>query len=197
MPLRCLDQGLAGTRLSCMLAIEIILLPFFQQISTHSCKQLPDHIPICLKPTPKESALVMISPPPLRFRSHLFPWTCCSCPRHLCTLPAPADVSGASGPPARALGGQQRLARLTWASRALWRQSDELELPGPLRGVERKVFPARVLLFKAPSRERPEGDALHCLVTAILRTSIFCSTPFGIPRCWSSGSSCSPLLVPA
>lgn len=124
---------------------------------------------------------MMISPPPLGFSSHLLPWTCCSCPYHLCTLPAPVDVSEASSPAARALGWTAKVGKanlshqgplaLEWRTRAPWPPAGSREKSDP-----RESAPPQGSMERA----HLEGDALHCRVT-ILRTSIFCSTSFGSP----------------
>lgn len=123
-----------------------------------NCQTTLEHIPICLKPTPKEPALMMISLLLLGFRSHLFWWMCCNCPYHLCRLLAPIDFSGAKGPPARALGWTTKVGKANVSQKGsleseLWIRDPWL----PVESRQNSVPNENALLQGSIKREHPGG----------------------------------------
>lgn len=169
MHLRCSDQCLARKKLLCMLAIEIILLPFFQQVSAPwlqpMARPLWNIFPFVWNPHQRSQ---------LSWWSSYFcsgsdsicsdecavivPTTCADCWSQQTFLEQKTHKEGLGD-------GQQRSARLRKPEGLFGVRVMNQRFLASCR-VDRRVFPMRVLLFKAPRimevitvlrREQPGG----------------------------------------
>lgn len=88
----------------------------FSKSQLRGCNQLQEHLeyfPICFKPTPKEPALRMVSPPLTRGCIPFVLTSALKSSRHLYQLPVPRGFSRASSPLARALGWAAKVGKVS------------------------------------------------------------------------------------